>query len=153
MRNLGPPMLALILGAALCACGGDSPSVPKGPSKADVVALLRTLEAAVSAGDIDAAMATLHPMPEEKMREATRAQLPELMAREGVRPKNIDRMAERGEFGPLETLWPELGPFWAQKAGADVKQCYGLKAGRAKVGVHWGKDGLTLIYVEALDKS
>ncbi|MEZ6007045.1 MAG: hypothetical protein R3F05_04640 [Planctomycetota bacterium] len=142
-------VVALLL--VLSACGSEPAKRPD-PTKAGITALLHDFTAAVTKGDTDAAMALVYPTTDTKILEGMRGRLPELMAREGVTTEAIDRLAERGTFGRLNELWPELDGLWAKKLGADPERCFGLKSGRASAAAHWDGSRLTLIYVGDLDR-
>jgi hypothetical protein len=130
--------------------GGDAkPTL--GPDKASTIALLRTLEASVRAGDVVSAMATLYPLRPMTMEEAKK-RLPMLIEKEGITQNAIDILALKATFGPLGELWPERGAYWAKKAKVDVKDCYGLKADPAEIAVHWSGMELRFIRIDDLHK-
>ncbi len=148
---------ALMLSLAILtftACGGDDPSGDGGggdvvvkPSKEAIVALLKSLEAANAAGDLDKAVTYLVPFGNLKSSD-----IPKLLEREGVNTAAIDKLAEKGAFGPLAEIYPERGEYFAKKAGVALAECYALRADPAEIAVHFDGKQLRFIRIDDLHK-
>ena len=151
MRHIVLFVLLLSVSLVVPACGGDTGGQTGPPTKADIVALLRTLESSVTSGDLDAALATLVPIG-SKTPEQMKPMLSKLLKTEGVTAASIAKAEAQGTAGPLLELWPERAAFWAKKAKVDIAECYGLKADPAEIGVHWDGSRLRFIRIDDLHK-
>jgi hypothetical protein len=141
--------IAVALVAALAACGGEPvPSGPR-PTKEAWVRLLLDLDAAMTRGDLDAAMTFMVPLPDADP-EQVKNTLPVVTEREGFKRAAIEKLAARGRFSPLLELYPEEGKLWAAKAGVDPAACWALGIGGAQTAGHWDGQRFRLIWANDL---
>jgi len=152
MRLAPLAFVTLLVTALLAACGGEEKvAAATPPTKAEVVALLRKLEAAAADGDARAALACMYAPAGADEAQGMKMVLG-FLKREGLTKAAIDIVEARGERGTLEGVFGDRGKAWAKRGGLDVAQCSALKIEPAEIVVTWGDGTLRILRLDDLGK-
>jgi hypothetical protein len=141
---------------ALAGCGGGeqpaepapAPAAKAAPTKADVIAVLRTVLPLLEQEKYDDAAAHFR-MPKGAQAKA----LSSLIRLNEISAAGIDHIEKHGKFGKADEVFkPERAAYFAKKMGADASKCYGLHLDSAEVVAEWDGNSLKLVRLNNVGK-
>ncbi len=123
-----PVLLALFVFGSRCSAQ---------PTKAQMIADLRTVFELLSKGDNMAAVAYFKG-PETKSEEDLAHELNRIIANQELTMTGIEILEQHGNFGTLSEIFPERYQYWLERVGLTTAEgCYAMGFAGAEVAAYW----------------
>ncbi|MCI5055078.1 MAG: hypothetical protein MRY83_03160 [Flavobacteriales bacterium] len=126
-------------------------SIAQNPSKEIMIDQLYEVFEALDKKEFS--QATKHFLIPESVGEQKAMQaLSTFIEKKEISNSGIKVLAEHGEYGPLELVFPERGKAKADRAGVDIKKCYGYRYQEANVMGLWESGKFKFFRMDDLGK-
>jgi len=137
----------LVIGVVFSGCS----SKPKEPTKETAVGLLNELCDNLLQGELRAAADLMHTPPGMDEAEKVMGVAKFLELREISTP-GIKILAEKGNWGKFDDIWPERGERIANKWSLEIENCWALLYENAEAGFYWDGKGFQIIRCDDIGK-